>query len=147
MRGPRETALGALTQLVGSAFPWANPPARRLKLWADVPPAERPCCFLFEGGKESYAWANSAAPKRTLEVRLFIYVDAKDPASIGASQLNEIMDALDAALAPSGAEAPLGRNTLGGAVYQCRLDGAPFKDPGDLDGDGLLIAPVKLTLA
>jgi hypothetical protein len=146
MSGPRESAIGALLTLVANAFPWAAAPSRRLELWADVPAAARPCCFVFEGGKETYAWSNGAAPKRTLEVRLFIYANAKDPAAIGSAQLNDIMDALDAAFAPTGADAPLGRNTLGGAVYHCRIDGAPFKDPGDLDGDGLLIVPVKLVL-
>jgi hypothetical protein len=135
----------ALLALIASAYGWASPPARRLKLWSDVPPAARPCCFLFEGGRETYAWTNGAAPKRTIEAQIFAYLDAKDPGACGAAALNDVMDALDAALVPSGAAA-LGRQTLGGVVYNCRIDGAPFKDPGDLDGDALLIAPVKLIL-
>jgi hypothetical protein len=146
MSGQRESAIEALLALVASAYPWAYPPARRLQMWSEVPPAARPCCFLFEGGRESYSWSNGATPKRIIEAQIFVYVDAKDPAIVGASQLNDVMDALDAALAPAGADAGLGRQTLGGLVYTCRIDGAPFKDPGDLDGDGLLIAPVKLIL-
>ena len=142
----REQAIAALGARVAQAYPWATPPSRRLKLWSDVPPAMRPACFLFEGGAETYADAAGATVKRSLQVRLFIYVDAHDPAAIGAAQLNAIMDALDAALAPSGTDVPCGRTTLGGAVHRASIDGKPLKDPGDLDGDGLLVVPITLVL-
>ena len=79
-------------------------------------------------------------------MRLFIYVDAHDPGAIGAAALNAIMDALDAGLAPAGADGVLGRNTLGGAAYRCSIQGKPLKDPGDLDGDGLLVVPIRIVL-
>jgi hypothetical protein len=143
---PRETAVAALSRRVAAAYAWASPPARRLKLWSDVPPAMRPACFIFEGGAETYAEAASPSPKRSLEVRLFIYVDARDPRAVGAAQLNTIMDALDSALAPVGADATLGRLTLDGSVHRCAIDGKPLKDPGDLDGDGLLVVPITIVL-
>lgn len=143
----RETAIAALQDLVAGAYAWKLGPARRLKLWSDVPAMSRPACFLFEGGQETYAWSESAAPKRALEVKLFIYLNARDPAAVGASLLNDVMDALDRALALSGADLVTGRNTLGGTVHHCRIDGKALKDPGDLDGDALLIVPVKLILA
>jgi len=142
----REQAIAALLARVASAYAWATPPGRRLKLWSDVPAAMRPACFLFEGGSETYEHAAEAPPKRMLSVRLFIYVDAHDPAAIGAATLNTIMDALDAALAPAGAELALGRTTLGGAAYRASIDGRPLKDPGDLDGDGLLVVPITIVL-
>ena len=82
----------------------------------------------------------------TQGLRLFIYIDAYDPEAIGAAQLNDIMDALDVALAPAGADLTLGRCTLGGAAYRCAIDGKPLKDPGDLDGDGLLLVPISIVL-
>ena len=142
----REQAVIALLARVSAAFPWAEPPARRLKLWSDVPPAMRPACFLFEGGSESYENAAGSTPKRKLLLRLFIYVDARDPGTVGASQINAILDALDAALAPSGTDIALGRCTLGGTAYRCSIEGKPLKDPGDLDGDGLLLVPVTVVL-
>ncbi len=142
----RETAIGALQSLVAGAYGWKTGPARRLKLWSDVPAMSRPACFLFEGGQETYSWSESAAPKRAIEIKLFIYLSAKDPSVIGSSLLNDVMDALDAAFALSGADLAIGRNTLGGAVHHCRIDGKTLKDPGDLDGDALLIVPVKLIL-
>ena len=147
MRAPqRETAVQALQNLLAGAYAWKSGPARRLKLWSDVPAMSRPACFIFEGGQETYSWSESALPKRAIEVKLFIYLNAKDPTIVGAALLNNVMDVLDAALALSGADLSTGRNTLGGAVYHCRIDGKILKDPGDLDGDALLIVPVKLIL-
>ncbi len=142
----RERAIGALLARVAGAYAWAAPPSRRLKLWSDVPPAMRPACFLHEGGSESYDGAAGGTAKRRLSPRLFIYVDAHDPGASGAAQLNTIMDALDAALAPAGPDVALGRCTLGGTAYRCAIEGKPLKDPGDLDGDGLLLVPITLVL-
>ncbi|MGC1557095.1 MAG: hypothetical protein WA745_06095 [Methylovirgula sp.] len=60
--------------------------------------------------------------------------------------MNGVMDALDSAFALSGPDLAFGRNTLSGAAYSCRIDGKVLKDPGDLDGDALLVVPVKITL-
>ncbi len=143
---PRESAIGALMNVIATAYPWKLGPARRLKLWSDVPASSRPACFLFEGGQETYSWTGNALPKRSLEIRLFVYLNAKDPHIAGAALLNDVMDALDAAFAVSGGDIVLGRNTLGGKAYHCRIDGKALKDPGDLDGDALLIVPVRLLL-
>src|SRR5271165_4156224 len=110
----RETAVQALQNLLAGAYAWKSGPARRLKLWSDVPAMSRPACFIFEGGQESYSWSESALPKRTIEVKVFIYLSAKDPTIVGAALLNNVMDALDEAFALSGVDLSTGRNTLGG---------------------------------
>jgi len=145
-QSPRESAVEALVALLATAYAWKTGPSRRLKLWSDVPAANRPACFVFEGGQESYAWSESALPRRIIEAKVFVYLNAKDPSVTGASLLNGVMDALDAALAIAGSDQLLGRQTLGGNAHQCRIDGEPLKDPGDLDGDTLLIVPIKITL-
>ena len=142
----REAAVTALLTAVTGAFAWGTPPSRRLKLWSDVPKATRPACFLFEGGNETHANTMSPIGRRTVEVRLFVYTDASSTAVPPSSQLNDIADALDAALAPKAADIPLGRNTLGGAAYWARIEGSTLKAPGDLDGDGILVVPVRITL-
>ena len=141
----REPAIAALLGRVSQAYSWAAPPSRRLKLWSDVPPAMRPACFLHEGGAETYADA-AGTPKRTLGLRLFVYADAHDPGRPGAAALNAIMDALDDALAATGADAALGRCTLGGTAWRCGIEGKVLKDPGDLDGDALLVVPIAIVL-
>lgn len=142
----REAAVTALLAAVTGAFAWGVPPSRRLKLWADVPKGTRPACFLFEGGNETHANTTSPIGRRTVEVRLFVYIDATSTTSPPASQLNAIADALDAALAPKGSDISTGRNTLGGAAYWARIEGSTLKAPGDLDGDGILVVPIKITL-
>jgi hypothetical protein len=143
---PRESAIGALMTIVADAYPWKLGPARRLKLWSDVPAASRPACFLFEVGQETYSWSETAVPKRIIEVRLFVYLNAKDPSIAGAALLNGVMEAFDTAFSLRGGDVVLGRNTLAGTVYNCRVEGKVLKDPGDFDGDALLIVPVKLVL-
>lgn len=142
----RETAITALKTHVAGAYAWKTGPARRLKLWSDVSFSWRPACYLFEGGEDVYAWTETARPKRIIDVKVFIYLNAKASSIVGAALLNEVMDALDVAFVPKGADELLGRNTLGGAVYQCRIEGKVLKDPGDLDGDALLVVPVRIVL-
>ena len=116
--------------------------SRRLKLWADVPKSLRPAMFITEH-REQQAYQNEALQaKTTLNVDLFIYIDASDMNAVPAISLNVIMDAIEAALAP----APMDNNrqTLGGMVSHCRIDGQVMKDPGDLDGDALLWVPLKI---
>jgi hypothetical protein len=141
----REAAFSALFAAVCAAYPWGVA-SRRMRLWSEIPAAFRPALFQLESGPETYQWASLATPKRTLEAKLFLYFDARDPTTPGASAINAALDALDAALAPSGADLALGRQTLCGAVHDCKITGAPVRDPGDLDGDGLAVVAVRLVL-
>lgn len=146
MTTTRETAIAALVSLVANAYPWTTGPSRRLKLWPDVPVNQRPACFVFQGGRQTYAYgAQLVNPKRIIEARLFIYVNAKDHNTIGASQLDAILDALDTAFSAA-ADPGTGILSLGGACHSCRIEGDVLVDPGDIDGDGLLVVPVKLVL-
>jgi hypothetical protein len=145
----REAIYAALFALVSptSVYPWVGTPARRLKLWADVPLDQRPILYQFEGVEETYKWANNyAAPIVTIEAHLFAYINAKDVSIVGSTQINQILNALHNALAPTGADIQRGKNTLGGLVQWCRIDGKIFRDPGDIDGDGLVRVPVLINV-
>lgn len=145
----REQIYSALFAAASGAYPWASPPSRRLKLWSDVPAEQRPALFQFEGDPDKYVYASGstlASQKRTIFAKLFVYIDTKEPATIGATQINPILDALDAALAPTAADAEPGKFSLGGLVDNCRVAGVLLKDPGDLEGDGLLIIQIEMVL-
>ena len=142
----REAAKLALFTLISNAYAWKNAPSRRLKLWGDVPKEQRPALFQFEGGKTSYKSTVGMLPIRTLEVRLFIYLDSSDHTIAQATTMDAIMDAIDLALKPSGSDMVTGRQTLGGTCDWCRIDGDTTDDPGDIDDDGLIIVPVRITL-
>jgi hypothetical protein len=141
----REAAFSALFTLACSAYTWGLA-SRRMRLWSETPANLRPALFQLEGGPETYQWTLLATPRRTLEAKLFLYFDARNPSTPGSSAINAALDALDVALAPSGLDLAAGRQTLGGAVYDCRITGVPVRDVGDLDGDGLAIVSVRLVL-
>ena len=146
----REAIMAALVALLQSAM-FSSPVngqtgfvsvSRRLKLWADVPKSQRPALFITEH-HESPAYQNEVLPaKNTMSVDLFAYIDSSDMNTVPATSLNILMTAIDAALLPSPAFG--NRQTLGGLVSHCRIDGQVLKDPGDLDGDGLLWVPLKI---
>jgi len=139
----REAAFSALFAAVSSAYPWGLA-SRRIKLWSEVPAALRPAFFQLESGPETYQWASPSTPRRALEAKLFLYFDARDPTTPGATAINNALDAIDAALAPVSSNVGLGRQTLGGAVYDCKITAVPVRDTGDLDGDGLAVVAVRL---
>lgn len=142
----RENATTALKAMIADAYPWKLGPARRLKLWNDVVVSSRPACFLYEGGEDVYTWTEGARPRRVIDIKLFIYLNAKDTTVAGGALINDVMDALDTAFTPKGADQVLGRNTLSATAYHCRIEGKILKDPGDLDGDALVVVPVKIVL-
>jgi hypothetical protein len=139
----REAAFSALFRRVSAAYGWATT-SRRLKLWSEAPAQMRPALFQLESGPETYQWTSLATPRRTFEVKLFLYFDARDPSKPGACAINEALDAIDAALTPDRHDDAKGRQTLGGAVYDCKIMGVPVRDTGDLDGDGLAVVTVRL---
>jgi hypothetical protein len=139
----REAAFSALFAAVSGAYPWGLA-SRRMKLWGEVPAAMRPAFFQLESGPETYQWPSPAVLKRTFEAKLFLYFASQDVTTPGSTAINAALDAIDAALAPSGSDAALGRQTLGGAVYDCKIVGVPVRDTGDLDGDGLAVVSVRL---
>ncbi len=150
MMNSRESIMAALVACLASAQfstpingydSWALL-SRRLKLWSDVASADQPALFITEHG-ENLAYAAEALPgKCTLNVDLFVYIAAgKDPDCIPARDLNIALDAIAACLAP---DPTVGRQTLGGLVTHCRIEGRIVKDPGDLDGQGLALVPIKI---
>ncbi len=141
----REAAFSALFDAVVGAYPWALA-SRRLRVWSEVPAPMRPALFQLESGPEAYQWTSLARPRRTLEAKLFLYFDSRDPLTPGASAINAALDAIDAALTPQGADAAAGRQTLGGAVHDCKIAGVPVRDTGDIDGDGVAVLSVRLVL-
>lgn len=142
MRYPRETYMAALFACVSAVAGFATT-GRRVVLPRAMSDAAKPALFLVDAD-ETYAYTAEAA-KVTLRAEAWIYTaSGLDPSTTPASELNTILDALDAALAPAGADLIRNRFTLGGLVDHCRIAGRVLKDAGDVTGLGLAIVPIEL---
>jgi hypothetical protein len=117
---------------------------RRFRIWGDVPRNERPALFLRQRTDEYARPAGPSVPQKvTLDCELWIYTfsDPQNAAVVPAIQMNDLLDLIDTALAPS----PLiGVQQLGGIVQHCWIEGPIVQDNGDLDGDGVATIPIKI---
>lgn len=137
----REQIYSALFTRVGNAAGFATK-SRRMRHFASVAPADRPALFMNERAEQYARPADDAPATVTLDVMLYLCVDAGgDSGAAPASALNGLLDAVDAALA---SDAHTGRQTLGGLVWHCRVEGRITKTPGDMEGDGIAAVPVRI---
>ena len=95
--------------------------SRRLRLWNDVAPTERPALFVTQGNQ-------SEAPTKGLDAivelsaEAYIYVHEEDPTKPPSSQLNTMIDRFRAKLAPDHPDI-CEYQTLGGLVEHCWIEG------------------------
>jgi hypothetical protein len=88
-------------------------------------------------------------PRRDLLFLAVIYTDVgTDATAVPADQIDDLLDAIDSALAPGVNDriANGGRQTLGGLVYDCRIDGEIEFAPGDDKGKGETAVPIHVVL-
>jgi len=119
---------------------------RRVKLFSDVPASLQPAIFQAEH-LETSMQVTRMPYKRIWNAQWIIYHSVgTDPNTVPASENNLILDAVELALAPKPSDPgfPDERNTLGGLVHHCHIDGTLFKDPGDIDQQGMLVVPIRL---
>lgn len=119
--------------------------SRRVKLFADVPAGQQPACYQAEH-EEISAQTSNLPYKRKFMVKWIVYQRTGSNKSIaGAIENNKILDAVQDALTPKpGDDGYPNRQTLGGLVYHCFVDGSIFKDPGDLDDQGMMVIPITM---
>lgn len=120
--------------------------SRRLKTIDQVSADDKPCLFQIEP-TESATKRRRMPELRRWAARWVVYHAAgADPDATPATENNLILNAIEAALEPGPTDPgfPDGRNTLQGLVHDCWIEGEIFKDPGDLDGWGLLVVPIVL---
>lgn len=123
--------------------------SRRIKLFDAVAPALQPACYQIEHN-ENIAQTTNLPYKQIWEASWVIYqATGKDPKAVPTIENNLIIDAVFEALRPRPtAGVPWNpqdpKNTLGGLVYHCWIDGDLFKDPGDIDNQGMIVVPFKI---
>ena len=140
----REAVMAALFALAAASSRFKTT-GRRLKI-ANKTDAF-PALYVISVG-ENYPPREIRAlpPKRTIEAQIWIYTDdGKDSSVAPEIGLNNALDALETALAPS---VMSGVQTLGldANVSHCWIEGPIEKYPGVLDGIAKAIVPVKILL-
>jgi hypothetical protein len=141
MTSTREAIYSALFALVSGLSGFVTT-SRRLRHWTDVAPEEKPA--LFQAQKTQGAAPVTNQPTRWhLYADLFVYVDTgQDPDAVPATLLNNLVDAIDAALSPNPVTAA--PQTLGGLVTYCRISGTILTDEGTLGSQAVAIIPVEI---
>lgn len=140
-------ALANITETItwGSGKEFLNDVAtrRRVKLFSDA--NVQPAIYQAEH-EEEVAQASKMPYKRAFVASWIVYHQVgKDKNAVPAIENNLILDAIEVALDPRPADPGYPkRNTLGGLVHHCYIDGDILKDPGDIDDQAMIVVPITM---
>ncbi len=140
----REQISGAFFDLVAGAAGFTAT-SRRFVHWDQVNETQMPFLTMLKTG-EVRSRQSEGLPTLTINAHVFIYMSAgMDAEDVPDTAMNALLDAVDAAVAPSGADAVNGnRQTLGGLVSHCYPLGPVFIDTGDIDGKAVAAIPFQI---
>ena len=142
----REQIAGALFQLLTSSATGLRTYSRRLRPLQQVTSAQMPALFLAqlnETVEHTQDRMLKLPPRRTLHFDCWLYTGSPQESSvIPVSELNTIVDAIEAALAP---DPTTGGQTLGGLVAECRITGSIDYFQNEL-GDGKNVALIPISV-
>ena len=119
--------------------------SRRFIHWDQVNDTQMPFLTMLKTG-EVRARQTDGLPTLQLNYHVFVYTSSGlDQDDTPETDVNALLDAIDAAVAPGGADALNGnRQTLGGLVSHCYPLGPVFVDTGDVDGKGVVAIPFQI---
>lgn len=126
---------------------WAQPPSRRLQLWNKVDPSLQPAAFVVQHRESYQTRIGLDLPRRYLEVGVWCYAPTSAEGSVGDTYLDIMEEGIENALRPDNPISDF--LTLGGLAYNCQIsreDGLFIRDLGDVDGQALLILPIRVLL-
>jgi hypothetical protein len=138
----REAIYAALWELGASAGQFASA-NRRLRHWTEVAPVEQPALFMSEKGGQAAVKKLGAPIVWTLYAEFYVYAHSSDPYLPPVTILNPLLDALEAALAPS---PTTGIQNLGlpDMVQHAYIAGKVETDEGVLGDQAIAIVPVEI---
>lgn len=119
---------------------------RKLKLFNQIDPSAQPCSFVIQHGEIYESKHVGIPPRRIMLVSIWCY------AYPGEADGDDLLDSMQEGLEDSlGIIDDVMRNelTFSGSVYSASLDRASnlmIRDPGDIDGQALLILPFRIML-
>ena len=144
MNVPREQIYSALFNTLqsslGSRFATMS---RRWRMPEQVSPESRPALFQVQTGERAKTNANGEPIIWIATVDLVIYTQgSNDEQTIPSQELNSLLDALEAALAPPPNSD--GKQTLGGQVSHCRLQGSARITENVNGAAAMAVVPVEI---
>ena len=139
MNVSREAIYSALFTLVSGAADFVTT-GRRIQIITQMQPSQLPALFQQQVSEDTQQ-VNGIPPKYTLRVDIAIYALNPDQTQAATPQLNALIDAVEAALAPSPAT---GRQTLGGLVSHCFINGKTDIFEGDLGNKAAAVLPIEI---
>ena len=113
--------------------------------WDQVNETQLPFLTMLKTG-EVRGRPSEGLPTLTINAHVLVYLSAgMDPEDIPDTAMHAVLDAIDAAVAPSSADALNGnKQTLGGLVSHCSALGPVFIDTGDVDGKAVAAIPFQI---
>ncbi len=147
----REQVMTALFNLLSTSSSYQTA-SRRLQHWNSmIGSASLPAIFVTQKTENHRKTSDNITPTlRTLQVDVWIYADTGLSQAVApVTDLNNLIDAIDpragGVLKPDLPQQ--NRQTLGGLVYDCWIDGELMTWPGDIDGSVCAaLIPVKILL-
>jgi hypothetical protein len=133
---------------VNGAFAWIQQPIpRRLKLFNAVDPSVQPCFFLVQHREQYINKGVGTLSQVYLDMGVWCYASTADESVVGDDYLDSMEEGIENVMGPDDPQ----RNelTLGGLCYWCRImreDNLFIRDPGDIDGQALLVLPIRILL-
>lgn len=119
--------------------------SRRLRHIEDCAQTELPAIFQVTGDENWDASRPMVPTKKVLNFELWIYVGEPNPAGAPSMKLNPILDKLDTLFGQNGSELEV--ETLGGLVFNAKINGTIEIIEGVLGDKAMAIVPVRLVKA
>lgn len=140
----REDVYNALFTILSGAT-WGSGSAFAFKSRKVIQPASLPAqpALMLVSHVEIVSQVTGLPYRQTWKASAIICHKAGiDPNAIPAQTDDLIIDAIFTALQPVGYDGE--RQTLGGLVHHCFVDGSILKFPGDFDGQSLIQIPISI---
>ena len=117
----REAIYSALFALLNGNIAGVNYYSRRISSFSQIDGTTLPALFLNEVGEQYSQWPLKAPSKVELLAQCWIYTRVELAEDIPATEINNIMDALESTIAPNSPMVPV--QTLGGLVQHTWIEG------------------------
>lgn len=139
-RATREQVYAALFAQLAT-LPGLKTVSRRIRNAQDMQPEEMPAAFQLQG-EQIVKYQGNTPAIYTWKADWLLYTNNSDPTISPTTQLNALIDAATAAIAPA-----FGKQTLGGLVEYCAIDGNIQVFEGiALGNTAIAIVPVSILL-